>query len=60
MQAWLEEHGPFGAVIDGANVALYGQNFENGGFSFPQIQVVLKHVRRQHAHLKPLLVSPPA
>ena len=32
-KAWLARHGPFGAVIDGANVALYGQNFETGGFT---------------------------
>lgn len=37
-RAWLERHGPFGAVIDGANVALYGQNFEKGGFNFGQIK----------------------
>ena len=35
---WLERHGPFGAVVDGANVALYGQNFEQGGFTFAQIR----------------------
>ncbi|GAB4817090.1 hypothetical protein N2152v2_004136 [Parachlorella kessleri] len=35
---WLERHGPFGAVVDGANVALYGQNFEHGGFTFSQIR----------------------
>ncbi len=37
-KAWIEEHGPFGAVIDGANVALFGQNFESGGFNFGQIR----------------------
>lgn len=37
-KAWLERHGPFGAVVDGANVALYGQNFEKGGFNFGQIR----------------------
>ena len=37
-KAWLERHGPFGAVVDGANVALYGQNFEKGGFNFGQIK----------------------
>lgn len=37
-KAWLEKHGPFGAVVDGANVALYGQNFEKGGFNFKQIR----------------------
>lgn len=37
-KAWLARHGPFGAVVDGANVALYGQNFEKGGFNFGQIR----------------------
>lgn len=35
---WLTRHGPFGAVVDGANVALFGQNFESGGFNFGQIK----------------------
>ena len=35
---WLGRHGPFGAVVDGANVALYGQNFEAGGFTLEQIK----------------------
>jgi proteinaceous RNase P len=37
-RAWLQQHGPHAAVIDGANVALYGQNFESGGFNFKQIR----------------------
>jgi len=36
--SWLEENGPFGVIIDAANVAFYGQNFESGGFSFYQIE----------------------
>ena len=27
-QAWLDQHGPFDAVVDGANVGLYGQNWD--------------------------------
>lgn len=34
---WLEANGPFGAVVDAANVAFYGQNFASGGFTFAQI-----------------------
>lgn len=37
-KGWLQRHGPFGAVVDGANVALYGQNFASGGFSFAQLE----------------------
>ncbi|PSC70853.1 pentatricopeptide repeat [Micractinium conductrix] len=55
-KAWLERHGPFGAVIDGANVALYGQNFETGGFNFGQIRAVINHLKSRHPDLKPLLM----
>ena len=55
-RAWLGRHGPFGAVIDGANVALYGQNFDTGGFNFGQIQAVVNHLASRHPDLKPLLM----
>lgn len=53
---WLERNGPFGAVVDGANVALFGQNFESGGFTFGQIRAVRDHLREQHPDLKPLVI----
>ncbi|KAL4448170.1 hypothetical protein ABPG75_005389 [Micractinium tetrahymenae] len=53
---WLAKHGPFGAVIDGANVALFGQNFESGGFNFGQIKAVMNHLASRHPDLKPLLM----
>lgn len=53
---WLERHGPFGAVIDGANVALFGQNFASGGFNFGQIRTVVDRLGGSHPHLKPLVV----
>jgi len=37
MQAWLDRHGPFDVIVDGANVGLYNQNFSDGGFSFFQV-----------------------
>ena len=37
MQAWLDEHGPFDAIVDGANIGLYNQNFGEGGFNFFQV-----------------------
>ena len=55
-KGWLEEHGPFGVVVDAANVAFYGQNFESGGFSFGQIGAVVQRVRRDHPRLKPLVL----
>eukprot|EP00898_Chlorokybus_atmophyticus_P004667 jgi/Chlat1/5200/Chrsp33S05178 len=39
-QEWLQRHGPFEAIVDGANVALFGQNYEGGGFSFNQVETV--------------------
>lgn len=57
MQAWLEQHGPVQALVDGANVALYGQNWERGAFSFGQVKGVLDQLGRQHPDLRPLMVS---
>ena len=65
MQAFLERHGPFTCLVDGANVAMYGQNWEDGstgergGFRFEQIQAVMEQIRRERPHLKPLLVQTP-
>lgn len=64
-QAFLDRHGPHTCLIDGANVALFGQNWEDGatgargGFSFAQIGAVLEQVRRERPQLKPLLVRAP-
>ncbi|CAH9094094.1 unnamed protein product [Cuscuta epithymum] len=35
-QDWLESHSEFEAVVDGANIGLYQQNFAEGGFSASQ------------------------
>jgi len=45
------------ALIDGANVALYGQNWERGAFSFGQIKGVMDQLGRTHPDLHPLMVS---
>jgi hypothetical protein len=37
MQEWLEEHREYEAIVDGANIALYQQNFAEGGFSLTQV-----------------------
>ncbi|BDA43062.1 probable mitochondrial ribonuclease P catalytic subunit at C-terminar half [Coccomyxa sp. Obi] len=55
-RAWLDQNGPFGYVIDGANVALFGQNWEAGGFSFAQIAAVLDQMHEKRPGLKPLLM----
>lgn len=35
-QSWLRRHGPFNVLFDGANIALFGQNYEAGGWSMTQ------------------------
>lgn len=35
-QDWLDKHADYEAVVDGANVGLYQQNFADGGFSLSQ------------------------
>ncbi|KAL0051819.1 hypothetical protein WJX82_002667 [Trebouxia sp. C0006] len=55
-QAWLEQHGPVQALVDGANVALYGQNWERGAFSFGQIKGVMDQLGRTHPDLHPLMM----
>ncbi len=58
-QAFLERNGPYGCIVDGANAALFGQNFEEGGFSFGQIDAVLLQLQQERPNLKPLVVQTP-
>ena len=58
LQAWLEEHGPFEVVIDGANVACFGQNHEQGGFQFSQIADVVDRLSNDKPDRKVLVVNP--
>jgi len=44
------------ALVDGANVALYGQNWERGAFSFGQIKGVIDQLGRANPDLHPLMV----
>ena len=55
-QAWLERHGPFDAVLDGANIALFGQNFDAGGFAFGQVEAALAKLGGDGLGKRPLLV----
>ena len=55
-QAWLQRHGPFDAVLDGANIALFGQNVDRGAFSFAQIEAALGRLRADGSGMRPLLV----
>lgn len=37
MKDWIEECDGYEAIVDGANVGLYQQNFADGGFSISQV-----------------------
>ena len=53
---WLDRNGPFSVLIDGANVALYGQNWAQGGFCFDQISAAYEHAAAAYPDRKPLVV----
>ena len=55
-QAFLHRAGPFGCVVDGANAALFGQNWEEGGFSFAQVEAVVAQLQQERPDLTPLVV----
>ncbi|CAH9138123.1 unnamed protein product [Cuscuta epithymum] len=46
-QDWLESHSEFEAVVDGANIGLYQQNFAEGGFSASQLIAVVNHLHNR-------------
>ncbi|VFQ94162.1 unnamed protein product [Cuscuta campestris] len=46
-QDWLENHSEFEAVVDGANVGLYQQNFVEGCFSASQLIAVVNHLHNR-------------
>lgn len=43
-QNWLDQHHDFEAIVDGANIGLYQQNFAEGGFSVSQLEVVVNEL----------------
>jgi proteinaceous RNase P len=46
-QAWLDQHGPFDAIVDAANVALHNQNFGDRGFNFYQLNAVVNGIQKK-------------
>ncbi|GAB4824722.1 hypothetical protein Ancab_007587 [Ancistrocladus abbreviatus] len=46
---WIEENSDYEAIVDGANIGLYQQNFADGGFSITQLDAVVRELykRRQ-------------
>ncbi|KAI0489201.1 hypothetical protein KFK09_029043 [Dendrobium nobile] len=55
-QEWLDNHASYEAVIDGANVALYQQNFKDGGFSLSQLNVIVGELQKRCQGKWPLII----
>ncbi|XP_010516492.1 PREDICTED: proteinaceous RNase P 2 [Camelina sativa] len=56
-QGWLEKHGDYEAIVDGANIGLYQQNFADGGFSLPQLESVVNELYHESGNSKwPLIL----
>lgn len=54
---WHKANGPFDVLLDGANIAYFGQNRPGGGFWWPQIQSMMKLARARNPDAKILLVG---
>ncbi|KAK3166604.1 hypothetical protein QOZ80_1AG0047980 [Eleusine coracana subsp. coracana] len=55
-QDWLELHKEYEAIVDGANIALYQQNFAEGGFSLTQLDAVIAELRARYSGKWPLII----
>ncbi|KAL4292709.1 hypothetical protein S245_062246 [Arachis hypogaea] len=55
-QGWLEKHACYDAIVDGANVGLYQQNFADGGFSISQLDDVVKELYNCSGKKWPLVI----
>lgn len=55
---WLDsrEGDPFTAIVDGANVAYYMQNFNQGSFNYHQIQFMVDALKKMNEN--PLVILP--
>ena len=52
----FDRNGPYDILIDGANVAFYGQNRDGGGFRWDQIMSMVQLVKSSHPGKRVLLV----
>lgn len=55
-QDWLDKHAEYEAIVDGANIGLYQQNFADGGFSLSQLDAVVKELYNKSGEKWPLVV----
>lgn len=53
----MRHNGPFDIMIDGANVALWGENYEGGGFKPEKLKVMYETVAKEKPDANILLVS---
>eukprot|EP00195_Chlamydomonas_chlamydogama_P011324 CAMPEP_0202898880 /NCGR_PEP_ID=MMETSP1392-20130828/7280_1 /ASSEMBLY_ACC=CAM_ASM_000868 /TAXON_ID=225041 /ORGANISM="Chlamydomonas chlamydogama, Strain SAG 11-48b" /LENGTH=681 /DNA_ID=CAMNT_0049584935 /DNA_START=125 /DNA_END=2170 /DNA_ORIENTATION=+ len=53
---WFDRNGPFDVLVDGANVAFYGQNRPSGGFCWKQIMSMMELARAKHPGARVLLM----
>lgn len=53
---WLESRSEFEAIVDGANIGFYQQNFANGGFSLSQLDVVVRELYKRSQNKWPLVI----
>jgi len=49
---WMEKNGPYDIIIDGANVAFFGQSY----FDFQQIADAVEHIKASQLGKKPLVL----
>lgn len=55
-QDWLEKNADYEAIVDGANIGLYQQNFAEGGFSVLQLNAVIKEMYTRSGNKWPLVI----
>ncbi|KAF8646853.1 hypothetical protein HU200_065658 [Digitaria exilis] len=55
-QEWLEANKGYEAIVDAANIALYQQNFAEGGFSLTQLDAVIAELRGRYQGKWPLVI----
>ncbi|KAK8697738.1 hypothetical protein V6N13_113876 [Hibiscus sabdariffa] len=55
-QDWLEKNANYEAIVDGANIGLYQQNFAEGGFSLLQLDAVIKEMYTRSGNKWPLVI----
>ena len=54
---WSDRHGPFDTIVDGANVGMYNQNFEDARFNFSQVERLMALLREERGpDAKPALL----